>query len=339
MKEILRKAAERFDKNKCKVCPVCNGAVCGGLLPGMGGIGSGASFQNNIKALADKKLAMKVLHNANNPNCELEIFGRKISFPFMIAPIGDVTMNVGGHLTITQYTSIIIKACVELGTFASIGDLPKVEPFESAVNTIQGRGKNVIPFIKTWLDDEFMKKLEITAKAGCDICGSDVDSAGLPGLRNCPTPVTLWDGKKLSEMVKKVHSFGMKYIIKGIMSVKDAEIAAGAGADAIVVSNHGGRVLDYTPGSAEVLPSIAEAVGKDLIVMADGGVRTGADVLKMLALGAKLVLICRPAAIAAHGDEENGLQKYFTIIKNDLLHCMRMTNCSDLQSVNKNILC
>ncbi|MDR3244124.1 MAG: alpha-hydroxy-acid oxidizing protein, partial [Elusimicrobiota bacterium] len=142
----------------------------------------------------------------------------------------------------------------------------------------------------------------------------------------------------LTTITKKVHELGLKYIIKGIMCVQDAKIAVDCGADAVLVSNHGGRVLDYTPGAADVLSEIAQAVGKQVVIMADGGIRTGADVLKMLALGAKAVLICRPAAIAVHGDEEKGLIKYLGNIKTQLIHSMRMTGCSDLSSIRAEIL-
>ncbi|MDR2860730.1 MAG: alpha-hydroxy-acid oxidizing protein [Elusimicrobiota bacterium] len=338
MKELWQRASEKISKAKCKVCPVCNGVACSGLIPGMGGIGSGSSFHNNIKALADKKFIMRVLHEANEPSCEFELWGRKLSLPVMIAPIGDIAANVGGHLSIPEYTGHIIDNCIEAGTLASIGDLPGFAPFESAINQIKGRGKSVIPFIKTWSHDEFLKKLEIAAKAGCDICGTDVDSAGLLGLRNCETPVSVWTSKELTVIIKKVHGFGMKYIVKGIMSAEDAKTAVDCGADAILVSNHGGRVLDYTQGTAEVLPQIVDVVGKNAIVMVDGGIRTGADVLKMLALGAKFTLICRPAAIAVHGDEKEGLKKYFAKIKNEILHTMRMTGVKDLANINKKIL-
>ena len=118
-----------------------------------------------------------------------------------------------------------------------------------------------------------------------------------------------------------------------------AIIAADAGADAVLVSNHGGRVLDHTPGTAEALPAIADAVGKRVVVMLDGGIRSGADVLKALALGAHMTLICRPVMIAIHGDEENGLATYYAHIREELIQAMRLTGCADVASVTNRILC
>ncbi len=91
-----------------------------------------------------------------------------------------------------------------------------------------------------------------------------------------------------------VESTRLPFIIKGIMTVDDALMAVESGASAIIVSNHGGRVLDYTPGTCEVLPDIAKSVKGKITILVDGGVRTGVDVVKMLGLGADAVLMGRP---------------------------------------------
>ena len=94
---------------------------------------------------------------------------------------------------------------------------------------------------------------------------------------------------------------GAPLILKGIMTVKGALTAKEAGAKAIVVSNHGGRVLDQCPSTAEVLPAIVEAVGQEMTVLVDGGIRSGVDVFKALAMGADGVLIARPFVTAVYG--------------------------------------
>jgi hypothetical protein len=335
MKEIFNNAKSKV--TKCRVCPVCNGVACAGEVPGMGGIGSGKSFQNNVKSLSDKKLVMSVLHDANTPSCDFDFFGNKLSLPVLAAPIGNVPANVGGMPT-EEYTDYLIKGCIDSGTLSSIGDLPGVENFAKTITGIKGRGKFVIPFIKPWDHDDVIKRLEIAVEAGCKICGTDVDSIGLPILYNAVPPVRVWTQKDLTTIIKKAHGLGIKYIIKGIMSAGEAKIVADSGADAVIVSNHGGRVLDFGQGAAEVVPEIADAVGKSIMVLADGGIRSGSDVLKMLALGAKAVLICRPISIAIHGDNQSGLKKYFETIKQQLLHSMRMTGCQDLNSVTRKIL-
>jgi isopentenyl diphosphate isomerase/L-lactate dehydrogenase-like FMN-dependent dehydrogenase len=110
------------------------------------------------------------------------------------------------------------------------------------------------------------------------------------------------------------------------------------GADAIVVSNHGGRVLDHTPGVAEVLAEVAAAVGGRIAVLADGGVRSGADVLKMLALGADAVMIGRPFSVAAMGGLLEGVQAYIAQIRGELRQAMVLTGCATVAAVDRAIL-
>ena len=130
----------------------------------------------------------------------------------------------------------------------------------------------------------------------------------------------------------------MKFILKGIMTEDEAHLAAEAGADAIVVSNHGGRVFDSLPGGADVLGPIAAAVASKLTIIADGGVRSGGDVLKLLALGADAVMIGRPFSVAAVGGLQTGVETYIDKIKSELVQCMVLTGTQSVESVSKSIL-
>jgi isopentenyl diphosphate isomerase/L-lactate dehydrogenase-like FMN-dependent dehydrogenase len=163
----------------------------------------------------------------------------------------------------------------------------------------------------------------------------DVDAAGLITLKLMGRPVS----PKTTEQIRRIVSrFPGKLILKGIMTVVDAQAAVEAGAHAIVVSNHGGRVLDHTPGAAEVLPEIAQAVKGRIAILADGGVRSGADVLKLLALGADAVLIGRPIAIAAVGGLEEGVRKYLQRIRSELISAMVLTATANVRHVSPDIL-
>ena len=127
----------------------------------------------------------------------------------------------------------------------------------------------------------------------------------------------------------------LPFIVKGIMTAEAAQKALRAGAYAIVVSNHGGRVMDYGLSTAEVLPEIRAAVGTDAKIFVDGGVRTGDDVFKMLALGADAVLIGRPYVIAAYGGGAEGVQLYTEKLKAELKDAMTMTSCKSLQEITR----
>ena len=338
MKEIQKRARERISP-WCRVGPVCDGRACSGEVPGMGGIGSGVSFQNNVSALTRHRLAMRVLHEANEPDISFDLWGRKLALPVLAAPIGSVVANLGSDMTDSHYSELVVNGCAAAGTIACIGDTAKMEVLRDGLKLVSATGHSVIPFVKPWPAEEVARRMDLAAEAGCGICGMDVDAAGLTIMRRLAAPVGTRTKAELAAYVQLAHERGMKFIVKGIMTADEACTVADVGADALVVSNHGGRVLDCTPGTAEVLPAIAEAVGHRLLVMADGGVRSGADVLKMLALGAKAVLICRPVAIAAHGDEENGVARYFGQIGDELSQAMRLTGCATLAAVSRRILC
>jgi len=144
--------------------------------------------------------------------------------------------------------------------------------------------------------------------------------------------------KTVAQLRELVASTRLPVVLKGIMTVEDALAAREAGAAAIVVSNHGGRVLDHTPGTAEVLPAIARAVGKDLVVLVDGGIRSGADVLKCLALGAHAVLVGRPVAIGAVGGGIEGVRLTLEQMRKELIAAMTLTGCSSLQEIGSHVL-
>ena len=127
-------------------------------------------------------------------------------------------------------------------------------------------------------------------------------------------------------------------IIKGILDPEDARDAARVGADGIVVSNHGGRQLDGVPSTAAALPAIAQAVGDRLTVLADGGVRTGLDVVRMLALGAKGVLLGRAWAYALAAEGEAGVRRMLQLVEAEIRVAMALTGATTISSITPDIL-
>ena len=127
-------------------------------------------------------------------------------------------------------------------------------------------------------------------------------------------------------------------IIKGVLDPDDARDAVRFGADGIVVSNHGGRQLDGALSSARALPAIAQAVGGDLTVLADGGVRTGLDVVRMLALGARGVLLGRTYVYALAAQGEAGVARLLDQIAAEMRVTMTLTGAADASSINADLL-
>jgi len=132
--------------------------------------------------------------------------------------------------------------------------------------------------------------------------------------------------------------WGGKLIIKGIMDAEDARLAASSGADALIVSNHGGRQLDGAPSSIAALPGIVDAVGQQIEVHMDGGVRSGQDVLRAVALGARGVYIGRPFLYGLGAMGEAGVTRCLDIIRNELDISMAFCGKCDIQQVSREIL-
>ena len=132
--------------------------------------------------------------------------------------------------------------------------------------------------------------------------------------------------------------WGGKFILKGIMDVADARIAADCGADALIVSNHGGRQLDGAPSSIEALPAIVDAVGSRIEVWMDGGIRSGQDVFKAVALGARGTLIGRAFLYGLGALGETGVTKCLEIIRNELDLTMAFCGHTDIRSIDRGVL-
>ena len=146
-------------------------------------------------------------------------------------------------------------------------------------------------------------------------------------------------GPKSVEDLKILVKFTkLPFIVKGILSVDEAKLCVEAGVDTIVVSNHGGRVLNETLAPCEVLEDIVKAVGDKINVLADGSIREGVDILKYLALGAKGVLIGRPVIWGFVGGRQEGVKTVLETFKNQLYQNMILTGCPDVKSINSKVI-
>jgi|SRR5680860_7230 len=329
MKTVRQTAREKL-KGFCRVCPECNGKTCAGEVPGMGGAGTGASFRNNVEALAAVRLNMRTIHGAKHPDTRCEIFGRELLTPILGAPIMGNNFNMGGALTETEWAESILQGCLTSGSIGCTGDAPDPTMYIAGLKVVAETGGLGIPFIKPREVEEVFKYLRRAEEAGVLAVGMDIDTAGLVSMAVGP--------KTKEEMKAIISNTSLPFIIKGVMTVDEAEFAVEVGAAALVVSNHGGRVLDHMPGTVEVLSKIAAAVGGRIPVIVDGGIRTGADVLKMLALGADAVLIGRPLIIAAYGGGAEGVALAIRRMTNELKQAMILTGCTTLDDITREVL-
>ena len=320
----------------CRVCPICNGKACIGEVPGMGGLGTGASFQNNVTALAKYTLNMSALHDVTAPDSTTTFLGTELKMPILAAPIGGAQFNMSKGFSEDDYIEAVLGGCDDVGTLGCTGDGVPAFIIDAAVKSLtQHKG---IPFIKPWEGQELYEKIDRVLSCKPVAVGMDVDAAGLVTLRKMGRPVAPMPFKTLTEVVNHVHAANTPFIVKGIMTPADAEKAIQAGADAIVVSNHGGRILDHCPGTADVLPGIAKIVRNRIQIAVDGGVRSGTDVLKLLALGADVVLIGRPISVASVGGGREAVKEYLTTINQQLNQAMLLTGIGKIKDITSDII-
>lgn len=167
-----------------------------------------------------------------------------------------------------------------------------------------------IPTVKPWNIDTVAEKMKMVQESKAFAVAMDVDAADFH-LRTWSRRQEVRQWRNLRD--QKIA--GIPFIVKGVMTVRGARAKDSAGASAIVVSNHGGRVLDQCPATAEVLEEIARAVGDSMKIFVDGGIRSGVDVFKALALGADAVIIARPFVTAVYGGAEEGVKSYIDKIE------------------------
>lgn len=331
----IRERAREKMGGICRVCPVCDGRACAGEVPGMGGVGSGAAFIRNVAALAALKLNLRTLHEAAAPEVSISLFGRILSSPILGAPIAGARLNFRGLIEERELAAATVGGCADAGTVAMTGDGGNPEVFEAGIAAMRELGAAVIPVLKPAPNPDVVQKLKIAEEAGALAAGMDVDAAGFINMRILGAPV---GPKPLRDLRELVRSTSLPLILKGIMTPDEAEIAVECGVAGIVVSNHGGRVLDHTPGVAEVLPDIARRVKGKIVVLADGGVRSGVDALKYLALGADAVLVGRPLAIGAFGGGRDGVRTVIEAIQEDLKIAMILTGCASIDEIGPRVL-
>ena len=273
--DVLSNARQNIGKY-CKACPVCNGVACKNQIPGPGAKGVGDTAIRNYNKWADIRVNMDTLCENGTPDTHVELFGKSFRLPFFAGPVGAVNLHYSDAYTDMTYNDVLVRACAENGIAAFTGDGTNPDVMTMATQAIGAAGGCGVPTIKPWNIDTVKAKMDQAKASGCFAVAMDVDAAGLPFLKNMTPPA---GSKSVAELKEIVALAGRPFIVKGVMTVKGALKAKEAGAAAIVVSNHGGRVLDQCPATAEVLPEIADALkGSGVKVLVDGGLQQAGHV-------------------------------------------------------------
>ena len=332
--EVLKSARENMGPY-CKVCPVCNGAACKNQMPGPGAKGVGDNAVRNYQKWQEIRVNMDTIHENKPIDTSVELFGRTFKYPFFAGPVGAMTLHYGEKYDDLAYNNLLVDACAKGGIAAFTGDGTNAKVMEGATAAIKAAGGFGIPTVKPWNLETIREKMELVKASGSFAVAMDIDGAGLPFLKNLTPPA---GSKTVDELREVAEMAGVPFIIKGIMTCRGALKAKDAGAAAIVVSNHGGRVLDQCPATAEVLEDIVEAVGGRMKILVDGGLRSGVDVFKALTMGADGVLLGRPFVTAVYGGAAEGVQCYIDKIGGELEDTMRMCGANTISDISRDMI-
>ena len=319
----------------CKACPVCNGRACKNTMPGPGAKGSGTVAIRNYEAWQDVCLNMDTICVNGPVDTRFTLFGQTYDLPVFAGPVGAVKLHYGEKFTDQEYNDILVPACAKAGIAAFTGDGTDPGVFAAAARAIGANGGKGIPTVKPWDRDTLFSKLDAAKASGAQMFAMDIDAAGLPFLKGLNPPA---GSKTVRELREVIEYAKVPFIIKGIMTVKGAKKALEAGAAGIVVSNHGGRVQDGVPATAEVLPPIVEAVKGQMTIFVDGGLRSGVDICKALALGADACILARPYVTAVYGGGEEGVQVLTQKLKGELEDTMAMCGVHSLSEINRDMI-
>ncbi len=325
----------------CSVNKVCDGdpeRMCMGQKYGkpigLGGAGQGRTFYNNHRALARYRFRTRVIKEHKEPSLNTDFLGKEITMPVLVSSVSGVKISMNDAMDEKDFQRGMIEGAILAGTLGMSGNTVD-RPEHPGVDVIKDNKGTGIPVFKPQSQDKLLKLFRRAEEAGAHAIGVDLDGYGSTNWALRGRPVYRKSEKDLLELV---DSTDKPVIFKGIMSVEDASKAVDSGAKAIDVSNHGGRVIDYGQGVAEVLPDIAKIFKGKITIMADGAVRTGFDVLKLIALGADVALIGRPMARMSIAGGAQAVGQYLDYVKDDLRRAMLMTGCDTIKDINKDIL-
>lgn len=341
--EDVRESARKKLKGLCAAYPLCDGnfdKVCQkeayGKPIGFGGAGQGTSFKNNVQSLMNLRLKMRVVGEHTEPDTSTEFLGIRLAFPVM----GSSTAGIEKYndaMPEKDFCRAVIRGCKEAGTVGWRGDTwfytPENNPALEVLKEEKGAG---IPIFKPRSQDVLKRLINMAEVAGCPAVGVDLDGCGSTIMAKHGQPVFR---KSMKEIKELVEFSSLPFIAKGIMALEDAEVCAEAGVKVVSISNHGGRVLDATPGVAEVVQEIASALKGKVLITADGGIRTGYDVLKMIALGADAVLLGRDIIRASVGAGSLGVKLHMEHIGKTFKKAMFMTGQTTVSGITERVLC
>jgi isopentenyl diphosphate isomerase/L-lactate dehydrogenase-like FMN-dependent dehydrogenase len=294
-----------------------------------------STFHRNPLAFHQYLFRQKIFHDVSDPDISIELFGTTLPTPAITAPVGSFSLI--DHDAERQVAMGTDRAgammFVSQAAHSSLREWRAADKSPLVFMAYMNRGRPEV--------EEYAKTAE---ELGFVAVGITMDTVK-PVKIGDEVPLSTKDGKprkghkstaKDIEWMKQIVK--LPVVVKGIMGAADAQVAMNAGADAVVVSNHGGRILDFNRSALEALPEVVDAVGGKIPVLLDSGIRSGGDIVKALALGAKAVLTGRPVAWGVGAFGADGVARVFDIFAEEMQRVLVMTGVARVRDVTQDIL-
>jgi isopentenyl diphosphate isomerase/L-lactate dehydrogenase-like FMN-dependent dehydrogenase len=317
------------------------------------GAGTESTLRANREAFGRWVIRPRPMTGVSDPDTSVTLLGMPLAVPVITAPFGgDGLFWPDGHLAVARANAArgILSIVPEVGTFSyeavreaapSAARIAQVHPYESfghAAKRIADAGYDALCVtVDSPMTGYRVRSAMTRYRPDLRVWSGNRLDDGTPSVGDmfrrgisADNPAWTWD-----QLAAAAGRQDLPWIAKGILTGEAAEAAIGAGASAIYVSNHGGRQVDPAPASLDALPEVAAAVGGRVPLLLDSGVRSGADVLLALALGADAVVIGRLAAYGLAAGGEDGVRRTIELVTEELRTLMILAGIPDIKSITR----
>ncbi|WP_430259510.1 alpha-hydroxy acid oxidase [Neorhizobium sp. IRS_2294] len=320
------------------------------------GTGDEVTLRENIAVFDKVRFEVPLFAGISNPDTRTNVLGFDLSFPAFIAPFGggEAVFHPQGHLAIGRAAAAVgIQQMVPVAASHSLEEIAKASSVASVFQmTFVGDEDGVLEMIerakaagytyicatyspiRQWRERMMEDRFSLRNEASPSNFGTGKsDPAALQELLEFTKPRWSW-----AQAANVIRRSSLPCIVKGVCSVRDAKASLNAGAVGLYVSNYGGRTIDRTPTALETLPAIRKAVGKDVPIILDSGIRRGSDIAASIAVGANAVALGRLVAYGMAADGEHGVRRTLELLQREFWTTLGHLGCSSVDELSTTAL-
>lgn len=296
-------------------------------LPGLGGAGLGLTYTRNINELRKYYIKSNLIKDDFEPDLKAKFLDISFPMPILPSPMSGIETNLSGLISEYDFIDNLFKGCKNYGTLGLCGDSNDSTNNYIVPELIRKYGG--IAICKPRKNEIILEKIKKLEESGVSAIGIDLDGlGGVKLFQNKSVYLKSKDDLKIIRDAIKVPAF-----LKGITSLEDAKIAYELGYDGIIISNHGGRSVDYLPSTLECLIEISKELKGKLSIGVDGGVFSGYDAFIYLANGADMVFAGRAFLNAIIAEKSDGVESMLNQFYSELKKTMMFTNCKNIGEI------